>query len=68
MSYTPPALLPDGKEIDRQHDSGCTFQVIADRYGTSRQAAWKRWRKWKDEQRLNAAEELIRDTELEAGK
>lgn len=57
MSYSPPALLPEGNEIDRLlKEPGATFESVGSRYGVSRQAVHKRHKKWKDAQPEQAAE------------
>jgi predicted DNA-binding protein (UPF0251 family) len=51
--------LPDASEIFRLRslpkDKRPTFQVIADRYGVSRQAVWKALDKWIREQKKLAS-------------
>ena len=53
-------LLPPGDELVRQLSAvdsdgkSPTLQNIADRYGTSRQAVFKRIKKWREQQRREA--------------
>lgn len=63
MSYSPPALLPPGDEIEEQRRSGATFEAIGLRYGVSRQAAHQRWKRWDDARRSQIADELTQLSE-----
>jgi transposase-like protein len=57
VSYSPPALLPEGNELDRLlKEPGATFESVGSRYGVSRQAVHKRHKKWKDAQEVPTAE------------
>lgn len=61
--FIAPRRLPAREEIVRQHKSGLTYQQIADRYGTTRQAVGKEMLKYRAEQKKqhaqNAAEPVV---------
>lgn len=57
--FITPRRLPDREEIARQHAAGATYQQIADRYGTTRQAVGKEMLKHKAELKAQEPAEVV---------